>query len=87
MYAQQHGNDLDIGSTDPSNQGILSQANIELITTATADATNVERAHSDEFEHFGKYVAAVLRNMPKYQSRMLQMDIMKVITEAECGHR
>lgn len=89
IYAQSFGDDLETEVTDlqPTSHGILSQGNIELVTTAASNAVNVGTANADEFEHFGKYVAAVMRNMPKYQSRLLQMDIMKVITEAECGNR
>lgn len=37
----------------------------------------------DEFNFFGNFVAEVMRNMPKQKSRMLQMNIMTLIRDAE----
>lgn len=65
-----------------NSHALLNHGSIEVISTPQSNSTMVEKK-SDEFEIFGHFVAEVMRNMPKSQSRLLQMNIMKVIAESE----
>lgn len=69
-----------------NTQALLNHSNIEVISTPQPNSTMAEKK-SDEFEIFGNFVAEVMRNMPKSQSRLLQMNIMKVIADSEDGNR
>lgn len=55
--------------------------NIEII--ASNQLATAGSRKQDEFDIFGNFVAEVMRNMAKPKSRILQMNIMKVIAEAE----
>lgn len=60
------------------NQG----SNIEVISSTPIAAQSNSRKQ-DEFDIFGNFVAEVMRNMAKPKSRILQMNVMKLIAEAE----
>lgn len=57
--------------------------NIEVISS-TPTLAPAASPKQDEFSFFGNFVAEVMRNMTKPKSRMLQMNIMKLIRDAEC---
>lgn len=61
---------------------LTNQANIEVISNAQISTPQNTRKQ-DEFHIFGNFVAEVMRNMAKPKSRILQMNIMRVIAEAE----
>lgn len=64
---------------------LMNHANsIEVIsnTQLIPPSANVSRKQ-DEFDMFGNFVAEVMRNMAKSKSRILQMNIMKLINEAD----
>lgn len=46
----------------------------------TAHSTNRKQ---DEYDLFGNFVAEVMRNMQKPESRALQMNIMRLISEKD----
>lgn len=63
---------------------LTNQGNVEDISNQQiAPSTNAAR--KDEFDIFGNFVAEVMRNMTKPKSRILQMNIMKLIADAESG--
>lgn len=63
---------------------LTNQGNVEVISNQQiAPSTNAAR--KDEFDIFGNFVAEVMRNMTKPKSRILQMNIMKLIADAESG--
>lgn len=77
------GEELVTEVTDTNdNNAILNQGNIEVITT-TATNNAVLNKKPDEFDIFGNFIAEVMRNMAKSQSRLLQMNIMKLIADSE----
>lgn len=58
--------------------------NIEVIpSTPVTTAPAPTSRKQDEFDIFGNFVAEVMRNMNKPKSRLLQMNIMKLIADAE----
>lgn len=62
--------------------------NIEIIsapnsTACNNNATITSVKKPDEFDIFGNFVAEVMRNMAKPRMRSLQMNIMKLIADAE----
>lgn len=57
-------------------------SNIEVISS-TPIAAQSNNHKPDEFDIFGNFVAEVMRNMTKSKSRILQMNIMKLIADAE----
>lgn len=67
------------------NDGIMSQSNIEMMATSENNAALQSQTSKkpDEFEIFGNLVAEVMRNMAKSRVRILQMNIMKLIADAE----
>lgn len=70
---------------DIKQSTLINQENsIEVIanTQLVPPTTNVSRKQ-DEFDMFGNFVAEVMRNMAKSKSRILQMNIMKLINEAD----
>lgn len=68
--------------TDDMRQSTLTnQASIEIVpNTQIAPSTSTRK---DEFDIFGNFVSEVMRNMTKSKSRILQMNIMKLIADAE----
>lgn len=69
---------------DIKQSTLTNQGNIEVISNQQiTPATNAAR--KDEFDIFGNFVAEVMRNMTKPKSRILQMNIMKLIADAESG--
>lgn len=78
-FEQELVND-DIKQSTLMNQGnsIEVIANTQLIPPNA----NVNRKQ-DEFDLFGNFVAEVMRNMTKSKSRILQMNIMKLINDAD----
>lgn len=60
------------------NQG----SNIEVISS-TPIVTSSANRKQDEFDIFGNFVAEIMRNMAKPKSRILQMNFMKLIADAE----
>lgn len=71
----------DVKSSTFMHQDI--KGNIEVISNAQiAPPTSSVKRH-DEFDIFGNFVAEVMRNMTKPKSRILQMNIMKLIADAE----
>lgn len=57
-------------------------SNIEVISSTPIVAQS-NNHKPDEFDIFGNFVAEVMRNMAKSKSRILQMNIMKLIADAE----
>lgn len=58
--------------------------NIEVIPSTPIIASPAATSRKqDEFDIFGNFVAEVMRNMNKQKSRILQMNIMKLIADAE----
>lgn len=73
----------DLKQSTLMNQG-LNQGNIEVISNAQIAGPSVSSVKKqDEFDIFGNFVAEVMRNMAKPKSRILQMNIMKLIADAE----
>lgn len=70
--------------TDDMKQSTLMNhgTNIEVISNTPIASTSTNRKQ-DEFDIFGNFVAEVMRNMNKPKSRILQMNIMKLIADAE----
>lgn len=71
--------------TDEMKQSTLLNhgPNIEVISSSSIAAPATATKKLDEFDIFGNFVAEVTRNMNKPKSRILQMNIMKLIAEAE----
>lgn len=71
--------------TDDMKQSTLMNhgTNIEVISNTPIAATSTGNRKQDEFDIFGNFVAEVMRNMNKPKSRILQMNIMKLIADAE----
>lgn len=68
---------------DLKHSTLMNQANnIEVISNTQLIPPNGSRKQ-DEFDMFGNFVAEVMRNMVKSKSRILQMNIMKLINEAD----
>lgn len=65
---------------DIKQSTLMNQGNIEVLSQVAAPSNTRKQ---DEFDIFGNFVAEVMRNMRKPKSRILQMNIMKVIAEAE----
>lgn len=81
-FANATTNDL-FEEFEPQKKGsFLNHSNIEVIASTPVTAQTVNRKQ-DEFDIFGNFVAEVMRNMNKPKSRILQMDIMKLIADAE----
>lgn len=69
-------------SNDIKQSTITNHGNIEVISSHPNTITsNTKR--KDEFDIFGNFVAEIMRNMTKPKSRILQMNIMKLIADAE----
>lgn len=62
------------------NQG---NSSIEVIANAQLVPPANATRKQDEFDLFGNFVAEVMRNMAKSKSRILQMNVMKLINEAD----
>lgn len=60
---------------------IISAPNSTAACNNNATTTSVKK--QDEFDIFGNFVAEVMRNMAKPRMRSLQMNIMKLIADAE----
>lgn len=52
-------------------------------STVSAPKPSLPTKKSDEYEKFGNFMAEVMRNMSKSQSRKLQMNIMGLIHDVE----
>lgn len=65
---------------DIKQSTLMNQGNVEVLSQIAAPSNTRKQ---DEFDIFGNFVAEVMRNMRKPKSRILQMNIMKVIAEAE----
>lgn len=61
---------------------LMNQGNIEVLSSTPIAAPSGARKQ-DEFDIFGNFVAEIMRNVTKQKARFLQMNIMKVITDAE----
>lgn len=63
---------------------LMNQANsIEVVSNTQLIPNASDHRKQDEFDMFGNFVAEVMRNMVKSKSRVLQMNIMKLINEAD----
>lgn len=69
----------DMKQSTQMNQG----ANIEVISSNAVSNASASSRKQDEFDFFGNWVAEVMRNMPKSKSRILQMDIMQLVRDAD----
>lgn len=69
---------------DIKQSTLMNQGNsIEVIANSQLVSPVNTTRKQDEFDLFGNFVAEVMRNMVKSKSRILQMNIMKLINEAD----
>lgn len=69
---------------DIKQSTLINQGNsIEVIANSQLVSPVNTTRKQDEFDLFGNFVAEVMRNMVKSKSRILQMNIMKLINEAD----
>lgn len=73
----------DIKHSTLGNHGVNQVGNIEVISNAPIISAPAATKKPDEFDIFGNFVAEVMRNMNKPKSRILQMNVMKLIADAE----
>ena len=51
---------------------------------STLEKTTSQFAHQDEHDYFGMFIASSLRRMNPVKADLAKLDIMKVITQAQC---
>lgn len=68
---------------DIKSSTLMNPEGIEVISNTQIVPSKNTNRKEDEFDIFGDLVAEIMRNMAKPKSRILQMNIMKLIADAE----